>query len=189
MNRLRSLAFAFALLLAFPATAAAKSGIGLQGPAPVDLAVGEPWFAVVVAIRADHPDVLPPSAEPGVAISKVGSPERHRFAAHRRRGRTYVARVVFPSPGTWRFRMTGYGSLGAHQDWPPVEVHAAAGSSAGNGAVGADPSSSDAGSGHGGGFPIAWIAAASPVLIALGLFVARRRRAREPRLRRPSPET
>src|SRR5262249_55741748 len=119
---MRSLAFAVAVLLALPATAAAKSRPGLEGSAPVDLAVGEPWIPVLVAIRHDHPVVLPSSANPGVAITKVGSSERRRFAAHHRRGRTYVARVAFPSPGTWRFRMTGFGPLGAHQEWEPVQV-------------------------------------------------------------------
>ena len=145
---------------------------------------------MLVAIRHDHPVVLPPSADPGVAIAKVGSTERRRFAAHRRRGRTYAARVVFPSPGTWRFRMTGFGSLGARQEWEPVEVHAATGSGSTNGSAVGNASGAGTGpsSGGGGGFPLGWIVAASPILIALGLFVERRRRGRGLRLRRASPE-
>jgi hypothetical protein len=168
-------ALALAVLLALPATALAKSGLGLAGAAPVGLAAGEPWYAVVATIRHDRPADLPRSAEPAVTIEKRGSGETHRFPAHRRRGHTYVARVVFPAPGTWTFRMTGFGSLGAHQEWEPVEVH---------GRPAGAPSSDRRHSSHpiegassgGGGFPIGWIAAGSSILIALGLFVERRRR-------------
>jgi hypothetical protein len=170
---MRKIALALAVLLALPATALAKSGLGLQGAAPVDLAAGEPWYAVAVAIRHDRPANLPRSAEPAVTIEKRGSGETHRFPARRRRRHTYVARVVFPDPGTWTFRMTGFGSLGANQEWEPVEVHAAARSRAGNG----PDAEADASSAGGDDFPVGWIAAGSSILIGLGLFVERRRRA------------
>ena len=174
---MRSLAFAVAVLLVLPASAAAKSGIGLDGSAPVDLAAGEPWVAVVTAIRHDGPVKLPPSAEPAVAIERQGSGERRRFPARLRSGPKYAARVVFPSPGTWTFRMTGFGPLGAHQEWPPVVVHGAAGPTAGSGAAGGGTGSDGSSSGDSGGFPFGWIAAGSSILIALGLFIERRRRA------------
>ena len=172
---MRPLALAIAALIALPATALAKSGLGLEGSVPVDLAAGEPWYAVVVAIRHDRPAVLPRSADPAVAIAKLGSPERRRFVAHRRRGRTYAARVVFPSPGTWRFRMTGFGALGANQEWEPVKVHRR--TLAGDRARSASGRARNVeGVGSGDGFPLGWIAAAAPILIALGLWLERRRR-------------
>jgi hypothetical protein len=174
---MRTLTLALAVLLALPAAALAKSGLGLEGAAPVDLAAGEPWYAVAVAIRHDRPADLPRSVEPAVRIEKRGSGETHRFPARRRRGHTYVARVVFPAPGTWTFRMTGFGSLGANQEWEPVQVH---GRRATAGAGGSDgrPTSHpiEGASSGGGGFPLGWIAAGASILIALGLFVERRRR-------------
>jgi hypothetical protein len=181
---MKTLALALAVLLALPATALAKSGLGLQGAAPVDLAVGEPWYAVAVAIRHDRPTSLPRSADPAVTIEKRGSAETRRFPARRHRGHSYVARVVFPAPGTWTFRLTGFGSLGADQEWEPVEVHAAAGSRAGSGPDGG----ADASSAGGDDFPFGWITAGSSILIALGLFVERRRRGTQPGGRGPDPE-
>jgi hypothetical protein len=163
---MKSLAVAFAALLLLPAGALAKSGISLDSR-PDGLAVGQSWDVGIEAIRADMPVDLRRVADPGIVIEKPSSGETHRFSAERRAGGKYYARVVFPSSGTWSYRVTGLGLLGAHQEWDPVEI-APAVTSGSSGVAGSSR-------GGGGGFPFGWIAAATPFAVALGIFLVRRR--------------
>jgi hypothetical protein len=154
-------------LLLLPAAAAAKSGIVLD-TTPQGYTAGEPWVVSVTAIRADARVALPRTATPAIRIDKQNAGETHSFAAQRRHDGTYLARVVFPSSGVWTYNVTGVGRLAANQGWEPVTILPAKAANPGTSASGVT------GNG-GGGFPLGWIAAASPIIIALGVFLQRRR--------------
>jgi hypothetical protein len=171
---MKSLAIAVAALLLIPAGAAAKSGIELLGPTPERLAAGQPWSVGIVGIQSDRRVDPKGSLTPALEIKKESGGQSYRFAAHREPDGTYTARVVFPSSGRWTYRVSGFGSLGAHQRWAPAQIPPSAGSG-----VAGDPSSASnpAGGASGGesDLPLGWVAAASPMIIALGLWIHRRR--------------
>jgi hypothetical protein len=161
---MRTLTVAIATMLLLPASAAAKSGIVLSST-PDGVTAGQKWQVTLVAIRNDGPTILPPGARPAIRIKKQGSGERHTFYAHRQTDRSWLATVVFPSDGTWTYDVSGMGSLGAHQSWDPVTILRS-------------PTASGESASHtsGGGFSLGWIAAASPIMIALGLWFEHWRR-------------
>jgi hypothetical protein len=167
---MRLLVVIIASLILLPATAAAKSGIVLDST-PQGYAVGEPWAVRVTAIRHDARVVLPRTAKPAIRIDKRNAHETHTFVAHRQRDGSQLARVVFPSSGVWTYNVIGVGRLGADQGWEPVTIFPAQAASSGASV------SKPEGDG-GGGFPLGWIAAASPIIIALSVFVERRRAGR-----------
>jgi len=167
---MRSLALIIASLLLLPATAAAKSGILLDS-APQGYTAGAPWVVSVTAIRHDARVALPRTATPAIRIAKQHTAETHTFPARRQRDGSHLARVVFPSSGVWTYSLSGIGKLGTDQGWEPVTIlptHAANTGASVKGAHGDG----------GGGIPLGWIASASPIIIALGLLVARRRAGR-----------
>jgi hypothetical protein len=166
---MRLVALIVASLLLLPSTAAAKSGVVLDST-PQGYTVGEPWVVTVIAIRHDARVALPPTAQPAIRIDKQNTGETHTFAARRQHDGTHLARVVFPSSGVWVYSVIGIGRLGAHQGWEPVTIAPPQAASSGAPVSGVD--------GDGGGFPLGWIAAASPIVIALGLFIVRRRAGR-----------
>jgi hypothetical protein len=159
-------------MLLLPASAAAKSGISLS-PSP-NVNAGQKWQVTLVAIRNDGPTSLPPGAKPAVQITKQQTGERLTFRARRQPDRSWLASVVFPSPGTWTYDVTGMGSLGATQRWDPVTILRST-------AAGDAPGPHISGS----GFPLAWVAAVSPIVIALGLWFERWRRSS--RRSKPAP--
>jgi hypothetical protein len=160
---MRTLTATLVTMLLLPASAAAKSGIGLS-PSP-NVNAGQKWQVTLVAIRNDGPTNLPPGAKPAVRITKQGSGESLTFRARRQPDRSWLASVVFPSAGTWTYDVTGMGSLGANQSWDPVTILRPT-------AAVSDPAPHVSG----GGFPFGWAAAAALIVIALGLWFQRRRR-------------
>ena len=167
---MRLLAVIIISLLLLPSTAAAKSGIVLDFT-PQGYTVGEPWIVSVTAIRHDARVALPRTTKAAIRIDKQNGEATHTFAARRQRDGTQLARVVFPSAGIWTYRVVGIGRLGANQGWEPVTIRSAHAESSGASISNADE--------HGGsGFPLGAIAAASPIIIALGVFIARRRAVR-----------
>jgi hypothetical protein len=166
---MRSLAISLAALLLIPAGASAKSGLELLGANPDGIAAGQPWKARIVAIRRDH-RVRTKEAEPVIDIQGPGG-EMYRFALRRRPDDMYTTRVVFPTSGSWTYRLSGFGPLSMHQRSEPVRVVASA-------AGALDPTSDPAGDASSDelDIPFGWIAAASPIIIAVGLLITRRRR-------------
>ena len=162
---MRTLTATLVTMLLLPASAAAKSGISLS-PSP-NVNAGQKWQVTLVAIRNDGPTSLPPGARPAVRITKQGTGESLTFRARRQPDGSWLDSVVFPSPGTWTYDVTGMGSLGTNQHWDPVTILRST-------AAGGAPRPQISGSG---------VAAVSPIVIALGLWFERRRRA----LRRSEP--
>jgi len=167
---MRLLALIVASLLLLPATAAAKSGILLDST-PQGYTVGEPWVVSVAAIRHDARVALPRTATPAIRIEKQNTGETHTFAVRRQRDGIYAARVVFPSRGVWTYSVIGIGRLGADQGWEPVTIRPDRAASSSASVTGVQQNG-------GTGFPLGWIAAASPIIIALGLLIERRRAGR-----------
>jgi hypothetical protein len=160
---MRTLTAALVTMLLLPATAAAKSGVSLS-PSP-NVNAGQKWQVTLVAIRKDGPASMPPGAKPAVRITKQGTGKSLTFRARLQPDGSWLASVVFPSPGTWTYAVTGTGSLGADEHWQRVTILR---SSAAVGGPGAHISGSE--------FPLGWLAAVSPIAIALGLWFERRRR-------------
>jgi hypothetical protein len=168
---MRSLAISLAALLLIPAAASAKSGLEVLGANPVGLAAGQPWEVGVVGIRRDHRVEAKKSVQPAVEIKRSGS-GTYRFALRRQPDDSYTSRVVFPTSGSWTYRVSGFGSLGAHQHWEPVRVAPSAQGNLGSASDPAGGASSDELD-----IPFGWIAALSPMIVAIGFLVARRRSA------------
>jgi hypothetical protein len=160
---MRTLTATVVTMLLLSASAAAKSGVSLS-PSP-NVNAGQKWRVTLVPIRNDGPTTLPPGAKPAVRITKQGTGESLTFRARRQAGVLWLASVVFPSPGTWTYDVTGMGSLGANQHPEPVTIPR---STAVSGAPGPHISGSR--------FPFAWVAAVSLIVIALGVWFERWRR-------------
>jgi hypothetical protein len=156
---MRALGIGAVALLLLPAAAAAKSGIELSGT-PDGLRAGQPWVVELWGRGERGPARLPRVATLGVEIENLGTGATHVFHARPIRGGGYRATVVFPTRGRWRYQVAGFDPPGG-QRWDPVAIGPAAD-------AGRPPE-------DGGGFPWGWIAAAAPILLAVGLFFARRR--------------
>lgn len=162
---MRLLVVTIAALLLLPSATAAKSGIVLDST-PQGYTVGEPWVVSIIVIRHDAKVVLPATAKLAITIRKQHTGEVHTFPARRQRDGNHVAHVLFPSTGGWTYNVLGIRKLGRGDGFEPVTILPA---------VSASTSVSRVAGNGGSGFPVGWIAAASPIIIALGLFMQRRR--------------
>jgi len=105
-----------------PSTAVAKEGIELSS-VPDGLIAGQPWDTDIRALPARHD--LPATHGIAIQITKRGSGEQRSFAAARDGSGGYRVRVVFPSPGTWDYRVVGLGTY-EQQNWAPADIAAGA---------------------------------------------------------------
>jgi hypothetical protein len=112
--------------LALPAAAAA-GGWATVGVAnlPDGVRAGDVWNAQITVLR--HGRTPTDGARPVVTIVNTDGTSKSFAAKPGRETGTYVARVVFPSGGTWRFSIdnglsaTGYG-VDATTTFAPVEI-------------------------------------------------------------------
>ncbi len=115
-----------ALLVLAIAPAGASAGgfatVGLSST-PDGIAPGEPWVVDLTILQHGQSDAPLAGVKPSVTVSSGG--ERRTFPATPT-GRTgvYRARVVFPSAGTWTYRVNdGFGHpSGVAHDYPPVRI-------------------------------------------------------------------
>jgi hypothetical protein len=116
------------MVAAFLIPAAAAGGgwatVGLAG-LPDDVRAGDTWDANITVLR--HGRTPTDGAKPVLTIMNTNG-ERESFAARPAKGiGKYVAHVVFPSPGEWRFSIdnglaaTGYG-IDATTTYAPVTI-------------------------------------------------------------------
>lgn len=159
---------ASALFFAAPATAGCLATVGVAPP-PERTTAGDVWLANLTILqhgRSPLPDAR--NARPTVTIRNRATGEEATFVAKvsdARRG-TYVARVVFPSAGTWSYEVfddfTSWGGEEAPcaqtHTFRAVEILGTSGSGAG-----APPG--------GGSFPVWPVAGGALVLLAGAIAV------------------
>ena len=136
---MRSLVIVAALVLAdwvaAPAGAGGWATVALASP-PEGVATGETWKAEITVLR--HGVTPTDGAAPSVTIRNADAGLSETFAAEPA-GETgvYVARVVFPAPGSWSYEIdnglvaTGYGES-ATTTYTPVVVDAGPGGGRGS---------------------------------------------------------
>ena len=124
-----------ALLVLAIAPAGASAGgfatVGLSST-PDGIAPGEPWVVELTILQHGRSEAPLAGLEPSVTVKSGG--ERQTFAAApTRQTGVYRARVVFPSAGTWTYRVNdGFGyPAGVGHDYPPVRIGGAAASTGG----------------------------------------------------------
>jgi hypothetical protein len=153
-----------ALLTPAGALAGGWATVGLANP-PEDVNAGDKWDAQITVLQ--HGRTPTDGAKPVLTITN-GKGDGKTFPARPAKGvGKYVAHVVFPAAGEWRFSIdngfsaTGYG-IDATTTYAPVTIGA----------------SDDAG-----GFPMLPVALGAVVAVALAAvsaFTLRRRTGREP---------
>jgi hypothetical protein len=136
---MRYLVFVSALVLAAVAAAPASAGgwatVGLAAT-PEGVSSGETWEAEITVLR--HAVTPTDGAAPSLTIRNADAGLSETFAAEPT-GETgvYVARVVFPSTGTWGYEIdnglvaTGYGQS-ATTTYAPVTIGAGSGAGPGS---------------------------------------------------------
>jgi YtkA-like len=128
------------LYLAFAALAAARAAVGTASaggwasvklaPPPSGLDAGENWRAEMTVLR--HAVTPTDGAKPTLTIYPDGGGTSTTFRAKPYKTGVYVANVVFPKPGAWRYRVnnglaaTGYGES-ATTTYGPVTIGSPAG--------------------------------------------------------------
>jgi hypothetical protein len=161
---MRRLVIALALVAAAVVPAAAQAGgwaTVVLAPPPAGLEADETWTAQFSVLR--HGVTPTDGAAPSITI--VGPSGTQTFKAQPT-GKTgaYVAQVVFPTAGSWRYEVsdgltaTGYGHSQTHT-YSPVEIVPGTG-------------------GGGGGVPMWPFAIAAIVLVAAGVVALVRQRGR-----------
>jgi hypothetical protein len=100
-------AFLGALVFTAPASAGCWATVGLAPP-PATVGSGDTWAAQLTILQHGQ-NPLPDAAKarPEVTIVNASTGERRTFAAKATdpAAGTYVANVVFPSAGTWRYEV------------------------------------------------------------------------------------
>jgi hypothetical protein len=115
------LAGAVMLSAMFAAGAVAKSGLVIDST-PVGLPAGDTWMPVIRYIRDDRPVDLPASRHITLRLTSLDSRVSLTFPAHRLSPAAWQARVVFPTPGRWRYSVEGFGERLDNQFWDPVTI-------------------------------------------------------------------
>ena len=164
MKRPLLIALVAALLTPAAAFAGGWATVGLANP-PEDVNAGDTWDAQITVLQ--HGRTPTDGARPVLTITN-GKGDSKSFPARPAQGSgKYVAHVVFPAAGQWRFAIdngfsaTGYG-IDATTTYAPVTIGAAD---------------------DGAGFPLLPVTLGVVVLVALAALSAvalRRRTAREP---------
>jgi hypothetical protein len=115
------LAVSAALLLAAPAAAGGFATAGLSPP-DGGIGAGDTWNAEVTILQHGVTPLV--GISPVVSISKGG--ETHRFAAvPTRKDGVYLAKVAFPSEGTWRYQVDD--GFSQTHSFAPVQIGAGSG--------------------------------------------------------------
>jgi hypothetical protein len=116
---------ASALVFAAPASAGCWATVGVAPP-PERTTAGNVWLANLTILQHDRnplPDAR--SARPTVTIRNRATGEEATFVAKvsdARRG-TYVARVVFPSAGTWSYEVFDDFTSWGGEEAPCAQTH------------------------------------------------------------------
>jgi len=161
-----------ALVQAGAASAGCMATVGLAPP-PAGIAAGTTWTAELTVLQHGR-NALPntKTARPELTVVNSGTGERSTFVARPTQNpEVFVAEVVFPAAGSWRYEVYDDFSSDGTQPVPCAQTHTfAAVAVAGPGGGGASPVS---------GFPV-WPAVggtlAALAALALSVGLLRRRR-------------
>jgi hypothetical protein len=155
-----------ALMSAAPASAGCWATVGLTPP-PSGTSAGDVWKARITVLQHDL-NPLPDArdASPKVTIVNSASGEKQTFVAKATdpaAGR-YLARVVFPSAGSWNYKVFDDFTTANGAPAPCAQTHSfasveiggpgAAGGGSGEASEATAPSSSNAAATDGGAFPL-----------------------------------
>ncbi|MGH3137025.1 MAG: FixH family protein [Gaiellaceae bacterium] len=151
-------ALTLAAVAAAPASAGGWATVALAST-PEGVSAGETWEAQITVLR--HGVTPTDGAAPSMTIHNADAGLHETFAAEST-GDTgvYVARIVFPEPGSWSFEIdnglmaTGYGES-ATTTYAPVMI--------------------DAGPGGGGSFPAVPLGVAAAIALAAAVAYGARR--------------
>ncbi|HXV33308.1 MAG TPA: hypothetical protein VD769_04800 [Gaiellaceae bacterium] len=166
-----------ALAQAGTASAGCMATVGLAPP-PAGIAAGATWTAELTVLQHGR-NALPnaATARPELTIVSTTTGERKTVVA---RGTTnpevFVAQVVFPAAGSWRYEVYDDFTSDGAQPVPCAQTHTFAAVTVGGPAGGGTPSGPEGGA----GFPVVpAVGGTVAVLAALGLSLAFLRRRRE----------
>lgn len=128
---MRAILLALIVLAIAPASAFAGgwATVGLSST-PEGVAPGEPWVVEMTVLQHGRSEAPLDGLKPSVSVSSGGDSRTFKAAPAGRPG-VYEARVVFPSAGTWSYRVNdGFGyPEGVSHEFPPVEIGAGSGPS------------------------------------------------------------
>lgn len=162
-----------ALVQAGAASAGCMATVGLAPP-PAGIAAGTTWAAKLTVLQHGR-NALPnaATARPELTIVNAGTDERRTFVARPTADpEVFVAQVVFPAAGSWRYEVFDDFTSDGTQSVPCAQTHTFAAVTVGGPVGGASPPST--------GFPVApAVGGALAVLaaLALSMVLLRRRRA------------
>ena len=123
-----------ALLLLAIAPASALAGgfatVGLSST-PDDVAPGQPWIVDLTILQHGRSEAPLDGLDPTVMVGDSGGERRSFRASPTGAPGVYRARVVFPSAGTWSYRVND-GFAGAIHEFPPVQIGGSSASAGGS---------------------------------------------------------
>jgi hypothetical protein len=167
---------AVALAQASAASAGCMATVGLAPP-PAGTSAGTTWTAELTVLQHGR-NALPnaATARPELTIVNTGTGERKTFVARPTQdAEVFVAQVVFPAAGSWRYEVYDDFSSDGTQPVPCAQTHTFAAVTVGGPAGGAAPP----GSGEDAGFPVVPAVGgtlAALATLALSFAILRRRR-------------
>jgi hypothetical protein len=177
IDRMKRILIAAVLVGALAQAGAASAGcmatVGLAPP-PAGIAAGTTWSAELTVLQHGR-NALPnaATARPELAIVNTGTGERRTFVARPTADpEVFVAQVVFPAAGSWRYEVFDDFTSDGAQPVPCAQTHSFAAVTVGGPAGGASTPSS--------GFPVAPAVGGSLAVLAalaLSVLLVRRRRA------------
>jgi hypothetical protein len=168
---------AVALAQASAASAGCMATVGLAPP-PAGTSAGTTWTAELTVLQHGR-NALPnaATARPELTIVNTGTGERKTFVARPTQdAEVFVAQVVFPAAGSWRYEVYDDFSEADGQAVPCARTHTFAAVSVGGPADGSAPPGSGGG---GAGFPVVPAVGGTLALLAalaVSVGLVRRRR-------------
>jgi hypothetical protein len=164
---MKALAIALLALALLPATALAKTGLMLDST-PDGLMAGQSWDARFEFVRNDGVVGPLPGRVPVVRITSDDG-KTLTFRARRQHNGMWAARVTFPRPGRWSYKVEGFPRAPYPQVFDPVVISPKPKQDP-------PPPVVAASTGGGGSFPWGWTIAGAALAVTAGLIAVQRLR-------------
>ena len=129
---MRTTLLAVFILAITPASALAGgfATVGLSST-PERIAPGDPWIAELTILQHGRSETPLDGLEPTLTVAGSGGERRTFRTSPTGEPGVYRARVVFPSAGTWSYRVDD-GFAGAIHEFPPVQIGGSSASTGGS---------------------------------------------------------